>query len=401
MAYRLGELMEGLRTSVNVVAHLDAKFGGMSASVPALAQATAATDRYSALLLAFCEGDEAHEVRDASHFRTMQFPIDGFRPLSDFIVRSRLRPIVRSCDVVHVHGIWRAHCAASGQISRRHHKPVVVSAHGMLDSWALRNKQWKKALYSALVERSNLQSAACLRALTRAEVENYRSFGLTNPVALIPNGVSAPKQFSPDRFFEKYRELEGRRVVLFLSRIHYKKGIDLLCQAWAAVCAQFPDAHLVLAGPDFENTLQKTVRLVNTLGIEDRVTFTGMLAGQDKWDALAAATLFVLPSWSEGFSVATLEAMAASRPVIITHQCYFPEVAEHRCGWLIQPDVRELETALAEALNTPQSELDRLGENGKRLVAERFTWGRVGQQMVQVYDWILGGPKPSIVEVFE
>ena len=390
-----------MKRSIDLIAHLDAKFGGMSTSVPPLARATAAATRYSAVVCAFCEDDEVGEVREAGQLQTIRFPIDRFRPLSDWSIRSRLRPVIQNFDVVHIHGIWRAYCAAAGQIARRHRKPFIVSAHGMLDSWALGNKQWKKALYSAVIERPNLQSAACLRALTRAEVENYRSFGLTNPIALIPNGVNPPEHFAPPNFFEKYRELEGRRLVLFLSRIHYKKGIDLLCQAWASICAQFPDAHLVIAGPDFENTLQKTRKLVDSLGIQDRVTFTGMLAGQDKWDALAAASLFVLPSLSEGFSVATLEAMAASRPVIITHQCNFPDVLEQQCGWLIQPDVRQLETALAEALSMPQSELERLGENGKRLVATRYTWEWIGKQMTQVYDWILGGPKPSIVEVFE
>ena len=387
------------RRSINLIAHLDPRFGGMSISVPALAHATVATLRYSALVLAFCAANEAWRLPEASHLQVICFPFDNHRPLDDILTRLRLRPIVDNFDVVHIHGIWRAYCAGAGHISRIQHKPFIVSAHGMLDGWALRNKQWKKTLYSAVIERPNLQRAACLRALTRAEAENYRSFGLTNPIAVIPNGVNPPEEFSPRRFFEKYPELEGRRLVLFLSRIHYKKGIDLLCRAWAAICAQFPDAHLVLAGPDFENTLEKTRELVSSLGVQGRVTFTGMLAGPEKWAVLAAASVFVLPSWSEGFSMATLEAMAASCPVIMTHQCYFPEILENQCGWLIQPDVKELETALGEALSMPQAELDRLGENGRRLVATRYTWQRIGEQMTQVYDWVLGGPKPSIVEV--
>lgn len=390
-----------MRRSINLIAHLDTKFGGMSSSVPALAAATVETRAYSALLLAFCEKAETAEHSHVDNLTTLRFPIDRFRPLDDLDMQMRLRPIIRDYDVVHIHGIWRAHCAAGGRLAVRFRKPFIVSAHGMLDDWALRNKRWKKAFYSATIERPNLQHAACLRALTRVEVDDYRRFGLRNPVALIPNGVSPPQQFSAQRFLQRHPELEGRRLVLFLSRVHYKKGTDLLCRAWASIAAQFPDAHLVFAGPDFEGTLQKTRQTVQQLKLQDRVTFAGMLSGPDKWAALAAATVFVLPSWSEGFSVATLEALAASRPVIITHQCNFPEITAQECGWLIQPDVGQLETALGEALSMPQSALDRLGENGKSFVAARYSWPQIGVQMTEVYDWVLGGPRPAHVEVFE
>lgn len=390
-----------MRHSINVVAHLDPSYGGMSSSVPALAAATKLTHSYSAQLVAFCEATESDERSQVDNLKMVRFPMDHFRPLDDLKTRQELSPIIRDCDVLHIHGIWRAYSFAAGRLAVKHGKPFIVSAHGMLDDWALRNKSWKKAIYSAAIERPNLGHAACLRALTRVEVENYRSFGLRNPVALIPNGVNPPREFSAQRFLQRHPELEGRRLVLFLSRIHYKKGTDLLCRAWASIAAQFPDAQLVFAGPDFEGTLQKTRDLVQELKIQDRVTFAGMLSGPDKWSALAACSAFVLPSWSEGFSVATLEAMAASRPVIITHQCNFPEIATQDCGWLIQPDVGQLESALGEALSMPQSGLDRLGENGKRFVGARYTWPQIGVQMTEVYDWVLGGPRPAHVEVFE
>jgi glycosyltransferase involved in cell wall biosynthesis len=390
-----------LRRSINLTSHLDLKFGGISAAVPSLAEATVLTHRYSALTVGFCEATEAVECCHVDNVTTLRLPIDRYRPLGDLHVNMRLSPIIAECDVVHIHGLWRAHCAAAGRIAVKHRIPFIVSAHGMLDDWAFHNKRWKKTIYSAVIERPNLEKAACLRALTRVEVDNYRAFGLRNPVALIPNGVSPPPQFSAQRFFERHPKLEGLRLVLFLSRIHYKKGTDLLCRAWASIASQFPDAHLVFAGPDFDSTLQKTRSEVQQLHIQERVTFAGMLSGPDKWAALAAATVFVLPSWSEGFSVATLEALAASRPVIITHQCNFPEIASEKCGWLIQPDVGELEAALSEALSLPQSSLDRLGENGRDYVAGHYSWPHIGAQMTEVYDWVLGGPRPTHVEVFE
>jgi len=366
----------------------------MSTSVPELASSTIATSRYNARILAFCEQSEVREM-DPNDPEILRFPTDKFRPISDAVLRLRLSPILEN------HGIWRAYCAAAGHIASGYRKPYVVSAHGMLDEWALRNKRWKKTVYSGIIERPNLQRAACLRALTVAEAENYRSYGLRNAIVRIPNGVHLPEGVTSNLFLDKHPELRDRRLVLFLSRIHYKKGVDLLCQAWASIAAEFPNTHLVFAGPGFDGTLERTRQLVAELHIADRVTFTGMLSHPDKWSALASSTLFVLPSWSEGFSVAILEAMAASRPVIVTHQCYFPEVAREHCGWVIDPDVHQLEDALGEALSLPQSALDRLGRNGREVVAARYSWEHIGEQMVQVYDWILGGPKPSSVEVFD
>jgi glycosyltransferase involved in cell wall biosynthesis len=373
----------------------------MSVSVPALAKATVATRRYAATVVGFCRKTEKSDFPTTEDFLIVRLPLDTFRPFGDIAVRLRLRPLISHVDVIHIHGIWRAYSAAGGSLAAHGRKPFVVSAHGMLDRWALGNKHWKKAVYSALVERPNLRRAACLRALTRTEVEDYRSFGLRNPIAIIPNGVDVPPQLSPDRFLELHPELKGRRIVLFLSRIHYKKGVDLLARAWAAVAPAFRDAHLLYVGPDFENTLSGLRRLVESLGIASRVTFVGMLAGEQKWSAMAAASVFVLPSHSEGFSIATLEALGAARPVIITHQCSFPDVAGAFCGWTINPNTAELESALSDALSRTEADLAWMGENGRRLVDARYTWPVIGSQMSDVYDWVLGGSKPASVEVFQ
>src|SRR5262249_23304811 len=151
--------------------------------------------------------------------------------------------------------------------------------------------------------------------------------GLKGPVAVIPNGVTPPGQHISERlFFERYPDLRGRRIVIFLSRVHHKKGLDILCKAWQRVWPLFRDTHLVIAGPDFENTLASIEALMSELGIGDGVTITGMLEGEMKWSALAASRLFVLPSHSEGFSMAILEAMATGLPVLATHPCNFPEI---------------------------------------------------------------------------
>jgi glycosyltransferase involved in cell wall biosynthesis len=269
----------------------------------------------------------------------------------------------------------------------------------MLEHWALRQKRVRKALYAALVEARNLQHATCLRALTADEVNDYRRVGLGNPIAIVPNGVDPPRGITGDLFWELYPELAGRRIVLFLGRLHHKKGLHLLLQAWARVAKEADDVHLVIAGPDSVGALSSLQAMTGALGLRSCVTFTGMLSFQYKWSALRAASLFALPSYSEGFSVSVLEALGMGIPVIVTVPCHIPEVSAHTCGWVIEPQIERLEYALREFLEMQPEEAVRMGERGKDLVDRRFRWPVVGRQMAEVYDWLLGGSKPTNVEI--
>ena len=160
-----------------------------------------------------------------------------------------------------------------------------------------------------------------------------------------------------------------------------------------------PDVHLVIAGPDFDNLRPVLEAQVKEQKIEGTVSFTGMLTGDMKWSALSAASLFVLPSYSEGFSVAVLEALACGVPVIVTAECHIPEVASEKCGWVIPVAVAPLEEALAQFLKLPAKDLEQMGENGRALVHARFDSSVVGTQLSQVYDWLQGGSKPANVEI--
>jgi glycosyltransferase involved in cell wall biosynthesis len=257
----------------------------------------------------------------------------------------------------------------------------------------------KKALYAALVEIRRMQRAACLRALSLDEVDDYRRLGLTNPIAIIPNGTDAQPGATPGLFLDAYPQLTGKRTILFLGRLHQKKGLQLLLQAWARVSSKADDVQLVIAGPDSENMRASLEKVTDELKLRSSVTFTGMLTGEQKWSAFAAASLFVLPSYSEGFSIAILEALAMGLPVIVTTPCHIPEVAIHDCGWVIQPAVGPLEQALADFFSLSREEADLIGKRGRDLVRTRFHSSVVANEMAQVYDWLQGGSKPTTVEI--
>jgi glycosyltransferase involved in cell wall biosynthesis len=384
---------------LQVLSHLDPRFGGIASSVPPFCAATQAESNYSCPIAGFCEEAELEYLPAKARSQAVSFPSDRMSWMINMGLRQRLRETIRAAQGVHIHGVWESHCAVTASIARASKRPYIISAHGMVDRWALRRKRLKKALYAALVEMGNLQRAACLRALTRDEADDYRRIGLKNPIAIVPGAVEAPAEVDADLFWNAYPNLQGQRIVLFLGRLHHKKGLHLLLQSWANVARSSGDLHLVIAGPDSENIGPSLERTIDDLNIRHSVTLAGMLAGPRKWSALAAADLFVLPSYSEGFSIAVLEALVMGLPVVVTHACHIPEVAEFKCGWVIEPEPAPLERALEEFFHLPALTAMQMGDRGKKLIEQRFCWPVVGRQMAQVYDWVLGGAKPADVEV--
>ena len=348
---------------------------------------------------AFCSSLEIYPTSSHRDLDVTLWPAGRLAWLSKPALRKRFEQQINQADGVHIHGLWEQSTSIAGRTARALRKPYILSAHGMLEPWALANKRFKKILYARLFERANLEGATCLHALTHAEARDYRSFGLRRPIAIVPNGVYIPDIVDPDLFLAQYPGLKRKRILLFLGRIHFKKGLDILVQAWAKVAKRWPDAHLVLAGPDFEGTRASIEELVQQAGIGDQVLFTGMLRADLKWSALAAAQGFVLPSYSEGLSVAALEAMGTGLPVILTEQCNLPEVKTHQAGWQVESNVPSLTSAIEEFLSNSVTANLSVGKRGRRLVLERYNWAAVAAQMSEVYQWAQGGPAPANVDL--
>ncbi len=393
------EASEAPRRWLNVVSHLDPRYGGLSAVVPQLGSMVAKAGQFAISLAAFCAPDELYAPREQHTLDLSYWPTSRTQWLRDRALRSRFRNEIAHADGVHIHGLWEQSTAIAGHTARALRKPYILSAHGMLEPWALSNRRFKKLLYSALFERANVAGATCLHALTAAEAADYRRFGARGPIAIIPNGVHIPASTGSDTFLAQFPLLRGKRIVLFLGRIHYKKGLDLLIQSWAAITKQHPDAHLVIAGPDFEGTRAPLEARVTELDLGSTVTFPGMLRSELKWSALAAAEAFVLPSYSEGLSVSVLEAMGTGLPVIITEQCNLPEVEHLQAGWLIQSTAVSLTSSLQEMLTNSPVLNRAIGDRGRSFVADRYTWATVGAQMAELYRWVQGGPLPGNVDL--
>jgi glycosyltransferase involved in cell wall biosynthesis len=308
--------------------------------------------------------------------------------------------ILKQADVVHNHSLWMLPNSYSSRIAARHSKPVVITAHGALEPWALQNSGWKKRLVGRWFQSAELRAADCIHVNSHAEVAGIREYGLTCPIAVIPNGINMPdlRELSPEESLDRrYPEVRGKRIALFMARLHEKKGLGHLIPAWAIAAQAFPDWHLVVAGPD-DGFEQETRRLVASHGVADRVTFTGALQGTRKLAALAAADLFVQPSFSEGFSMAILEAMAVRLPVLMTPGCNFPAAAPAGAAVVVDPDVDSTAAGLQQLLSTSDAERQRMGADGRKLVEDRYTWDTVARQTLDLYRWLCsGGPQPESV----
>jgi glycosyltransferase involved in cell wall biosynthesis len=300
-------------------------------------------------------------------------------------------------DLVHIHELWHYPHYAAYRAAQEAGKPYVVTVHGELDPWALGHKRLKKQVYMTAVQRRILQGAAALHAITAAEEQQIQSLGFVPPVAIIPNGIypeTADCLPTPDEFLTHYPELVGKRIILFLGRIHPKKGLDILAKAFGQLVQSRQDISLVIAGPDEGGYCRQVEDMLKEARALDRTVFTGMLTGTEKLAAFSAASVFVLPSYSEGFSVAILEAMACGLPVIISHQCRFPEVAEAGSGLVIGSDAEQLHAALAHLLDHPE-EGREMGRRGRQMVIQKYTWDSVANRVRQLYSAILQRELPG------
>ncbi len=307
---------------------------------------------------------------------------------------------VADADIAHFHGIWQVHTRVGSRIARQRHVPYLIAAHGMLEPWALRHKALKKQVYTALIEGKNLRGASCLHALSRPEIGHLRAIAPHTPVAWVPNGVNlAPFDDLPARagLEANYPELRGKFVVLFYGRLHLKKGLDLLVAALASLRHDHPDLHILLAGND-DGALQPTLTQAEAAGVRDRITVVGHAAGEFARQVWGAADAFALPSYSEGFSMAILEALAARLPVLATTACHFAELAEAEAGVVVEPTTAGVTAGLRSILDRSPAERSALADRGRKLVEARYTWDGVAARLSAVYDWVRGGgSKPEAV----
>lgn len=321
----------------------------------------------------------------------------GFSPL----YARTLAGLARAGGVVHSHGLWMCHGVYARRAAETAGIPLVVSPRGMLEPWSLARRRRTKDIAWTLFEKANIEAAAMLHATSRAEAKSIRALGIEKPIAVISNGVDLPDLARvPPRGMleERFPALRGKHWLLFLSRLHPKKGVSELLRAWRTIERTHADWQLVMAGPDLDGYGRTMRRAAVELGVERRVTFTGMLAGDAKSCAMAHAALFVLPTHSENFGIVVAEALAHGVPAVTTRAAPWADLEAHRCGLWIDDDEGALASALSDAIALPDEERRVMGERGRALVDTAYSWHRVAAAMRSAYLWLLGGAqRPACV----
>ena len=377
--------------ALHTVGSLRAEHGGPTRSITALCSALATRDVRTAIVTLEPRPTEPAVVSALSgldvHFVNSNnggLELLGQHPFRRSLAEGLSRT-PRGVRLLHDHGLWLPTNHSASVVARRMRVPRVVSPRGMLSRWALEFHKLKKGVAWRLFQRADLARAALIHVTSTAEADEVRALGQAQPLAIIPNGVEVPLSAPRVR-----RDGGPRKHALFLSRLHRKKGLLNLVEAWAATVPA--DWRLTIAGPDEAGERAAAEALALRHGLtHDSIVFIGPVADDDKWSLFASADLFMLPSFSENFGIVIAEALASGIPVITTKATPWEGLVQHDCGWWIDVGVEPLVAALREALNLDEDARRDMGARGRSFVESNFSWASVGEKMAQAYRWLLYG----------
>jgi len=306
---------------------------------------------------------------------------------TSFALARTLGEAVPRADIVHLHSLYLFHTWATARLCHRHCVPYLLRPHGTLDPFLWKRHRGRKAVIEALFQNRVLRQAAALHYTAEEEMRLAEPYAQGAHGIVVPNGLDLAQYATlppQGTFRARHPEISGRRIVLFLSRLNFKKGLDVLVPAFARAAKNHADLHLVIAGPD--DGMEAAARgWVAAEGIGGRTTLVGMLDHEAKLAALRDAAMFVLPSYSENFGIAIVEAMACGVPVAISDRVnIWREIEQAKAGLVGPPDVDTLARQI-ESLASDPAAAARMGSQGKALAAEKFSWAAIARQLETVY----------------
>ena len=371
---------------VLTIAGLSPEFGGPSRSVPALAEALA-REKIGVDLIA-CQslpGHGAPILPDATLVRTQLLPSRSrrgrWRATSNDFFRAVCDASGGADSVIHDNGLWLPTNHAIARAARGLKRPLVISVRGMLSAWEREHHAWKKRMAWILFQRRDLLAASVLHATSEQEMIYFRRAGLRGPIAMVPNGVDLPSLDKPG--------LRDRaRIALCVTRIHPKKNLMSLVEAWSE--ARPNGWRMIIAGNSEDGYREELEAAIAARGLSDEFEFVGPVEEEERQTLYDKAGLFVLPSHSENFGMSVAEALANGVPVITTRGTPWQDLVSHRCGWWEEIGAAPLARALHEAVALTGEERRAMGRRGRELVEQKYSWQRIAREMKSVYGWLLG-----------
>lgn len=302
------------------------------------------------------------------------------REAKEYFLRSK-------AGLLHMEALWRYPHLLMTTWKKKQKKPIVCSPHGMLDPYIIKSQGIAKRIIARIFFQKGLEAVTCYHALCHKEMEDIRAYGLKQPIAIIPNGINLP---DGNIVFTK---TDNKKHLLYLGRLHKKKGVDILLEAVALIKDENPELfsqwHIDLVGWDHENCERHLREIVDTNNLHNSVTFHGGLFGEDKIRMYATSDAYILPSHGEGLPMTILEAWSWKLPVLMTKQCNIPEGFEANAAIRIDDDINSVKNGIISLMQMSEAERKAIGNCGYELVKRQFTWEASAKKMIELYEWLI------------
>ncbi len=298
--------------------------------------------------------------------------------------------------IFHNHGMWQFNGLYPSWIGKQKSIPVITSPRGTLSQWSFKSGSKSKRIFWPLLQKPSLRNITCFHATSIEEHNEIRSYGFDQPVAIIPNGIDIPEMSSNIN--------KQNKTLLFLGRVHPKKGIDILLNAWLKVQSSFPEWNVVIAGSDLDilgrgGYLKEIMQYSKKIGCE-RVNFIGPVYGKEKFELYQSASIFVLPTHSENFGMTVAEALSVGTPAIVSHGAPWEGLEKNNAGWWIELNEEKFAETFNYVFALSDEEIKNIGLNGRSWMKKDFSWDNLAIKYINIYKWLLSGqtsPSPKNV----
>ena len=370
---------------LSFISSLDLNGGGPSRSVPMLVKGLAELGVDVTLMTIRSTNMNIHALEGTTAKLKVLEPSFSRKEIAQYLKSEKF-------NLIQIQSMWDWPYHKVMVEARKLGIPYIVTPRGMLEPWSLSQKKWKKKLAWWLYQRNDVQKSVCVFTTAKMEAEHVTNLGITTCKAVIPNGIetdSYPCKTSVDVV---------KKQVLFLSRVHVKKGIEVLFEVWKQIHPDYEDWQLLVIGNGEAEYIHSLENRVECLGLKESIKILPPVFGNDKIQIYQESALFCLPSYSENFGMAIAEAMSCGTPVITTTNCPWNILNDTKTGWCIDLNVDNLERALREALSMNPTELYDMGQKASKLIYENFDYRNVTRKTLKLYEWLLnGGEKPEFV----
>jgi len=366
---------------------IDKKGGGPSRSVPILARGLSEVGVKTTLLTGYSSEMNTH-LLDGTSVEVKTIPQNiSIRQLERVLLEGRY-------DLIHGQNLWIPLYHKMARVARKHGIPYMMTPRGCLEPWCMRQKRLKKLIAFHLYQKKDLQRASCVLATAKMEADNMRALGISTPIAIIPNGIDVSEY--PCRPLSSKNSV--RKQIVFLSRIHEKKGIEFLIEAWEQLHRKYSDWNVVIAGNGEEAYIADLKKMIKDKGLDSCIKIIPPVFGEDKRKLYCESALFVLPTFSENFGMVIAEAMSCGVPVITTNGTPWQELNDLKLGWCINLSLDNLAKAISEAIDLGIDSLFEMGLQCSRHIFDTYQYKEVALKNQMVYEWIVNSKnKPNFI----